>query len=171
MDKDLISIESSLGTIKLIRSESRHYAPLLAWVSDAHMFTQWAGPSLTRAKSADELEVSLQVGNYQSFSLVKDEDVGEQLIGFGQIQIWSSRVHLGRLIIAPQYRNMGLSYKLVNALIEQAAGQVNINSVSLFVYDNNKAAKTSYKNLGFVAAAYPKGIKHIENCTFMTLDY
>jgi ribosomal protein S18 acetylase RimI-like enzyme len=172
MDKNPVSINSNnTDSICLVRSKAQHYAPLLSWVKDDFVFVQWAGPSLERPSSASVLETSLQIGNYQSFSLVTTQQKQDQLLGFGQIQIWSSRAHLGRLIIAPEHRKKGLSYVLVNRLIQEAARQQPIQSVSLFVYDNNIAAKTSYDNLGFVPAPYPPSIAQVPDCTFMTLDY
>ncbi|WP_371195411.1 GNAT family N-acetyltransferase [Glaciecola sp. SC05] len=172
MDKNAVPVNSKTqGSMRLEPSKAHHYVPLLSWVRQAENFVHWAGPSLKPASNPAELEISLHTNNYESFSLVKNVHQQEELLGFGQIQIWSKRAHLGRLIIAPQHRRKGLSYILINRLMELASQQHAIQSVSLFVYDENVGAKTSYENLGFVPAPYPKGIAYVPDCTFMTLDY
>lgn len=172
MDKDTLPIKPLSGAAtRLVVSEAQDYALLLSWLKDADEFTRWAGPSLAPAATAQALQASLQTVSYQSFSLLSDASEQPQMLGFGQIQLWTSRAHLGRLIIAPEHRNNRLSYVLVNRLIEEAARQQPIVSVSLFVNNDNVAAKTSYENLGFVPTAYPKSIIALPDCTFMTLKY
>jgi ribosomal protein S18 acetylase RimI-like enzyme len=174
MDKDPISINSKreLDNIELIDAQPAHYGLILSWFSNKRQFEHWAGPSLGFPSGADELQRGLQKGDYKSFALVNNSDHGEQvLLGFGQIQFWPNRAHVGRLVIAPEYRGKGLSYVLVNLLIEQAVALQKIQLVSLFVYNSNTAAKTSYKNLGFVESAYPQGIAKVKDCSYMTLEY
>ncbi|MBT1451108.1 GNAT family N-acetyltransferase [Glaciecola sp. XM2] len=93
------------------------------------------------------------------------------MLGFGQVQLCPLRAHLGRLVISPDYRGLGLSYEVVNRLIEVAVRQQDIHIISLFVYESNKAALTSYNNLGFVPTAYPKDVSSIKHCQYMTLRY
>ncbi|MFC4701684.1 GNAT family N-acetyltransferase [Glaciecola siphonariae] len=173
MDKNTVSIntQDEFDNIELVFSMSAHYEHLLTWLPKGEAFVRWAGPSLDYPEDAASFEASLVVGNYQSYTLINASGDTPEILGFGQIQIWSSRAHLGRLIIAPQYRGRGLSYILVNLLIEKAAAQHNITSVSLFVYKDNLPAVTSYQNLGFVPSAYPKEVTFVEGCSFMTLDY
>jgi ribosomal protein S18 acetylase RimI-like enzyme len=177
MDKNTVSIsnpveldEGQLTNIKLVTPQSQHYQTLLNWFTHKAQFEQWAGPSIPFPCESSDIESALHNNRYKSYALVNTRADGEQtFLGFGQIQIWPKRAHLGRLVIAPEHRRKSLSYVLVNMLIQEAEAFDITETVSLFVYNSNVSAVKSYHNLGFVKSPYPKGVSLVQNCSFMTL--
>ena len=172
MNKNLLLVDlKDPKKIACIASEEAHFTSIVSWFNNAKAFTSWAGPQLSFVKEPSILRKVITKGSYLSYSLLYLDSDHEVLLGFGQIQLWPERAHLGRLVISPYFRGKGLSYQLVNQLIEIAVAKQHIKLISLFVYDDNKVAKHSYSMLGFSPAPYPKNVTPVKNCTFMTLRY
>lgn len=123
------------------------YDALVSWVPDVTTAVCWAGTSLGFPFAATDLPARLEVDTRASYFL--SDETGEPL-GFGQHWIrQEGAVHLGRIIVSPHKRGLGLGTQLVSLLITQAANATQARVVTLRVYRNNPIAHGIYTKVGF----------------------
>ena len=60
---------------------------------------------------------------------------------------------MARLVVNPIYRGEGIAATLIKELCKHGHLNLNVTYSSLFVYENNLAAVSAYKKLGFIVAA------------------
>lgn len=126
---------------------SSDYTALVSWVPDATASARWAGASLGFPLSATDLPARLEAGTRPSYFL--SDDSGAPL-GFAQHwQRPDGAVHLGRIIVSPHKRGLGLGARLVTLLIAQAVSVSKASAVTLRVYRDNTVAHGLYRKLGF----------------------
>lgn len=129
------------------------YAAVASWVPDAATCVRWAGPRLSFPFSASDLPALLAVpgGGEASYSLI---DGSANFCGFGQHWVQQpGAVHLGRIIVAPNFRGRGLGQVLCQHLISAALRSTSAAAVTLRVYKDNSIAVGLYSSLGFVEVA------------------
>jgi ribosomal protein S18 acetylase RimI-like enzyme len=153
------------GHVCLHKASKLHIAELQRWFTSEQSMLMWGGPALSYPSSELLFYEQLTSTKIQSFSLV----LHHQLLGFGQYQLLPPFMHLGRLVINPQFRRLGLSSVLVRRLIESACALADLSQASLFVYESNYIAKRVYLKEGFKESTVPNGVKQIEGCNFLTL--
>jgi ribosomal protein S18 acetylase RimI-like enzyme len=149
--------------MRLLKFDSRQLSELLTWVNSSAQMRDWAGPNIRYPCTLSTLEHDLFSKAWPSFSLVSSRD---EMIGFGQYYSRLERCHLCRLIIAPAHRSKGLARRLIEEISNQGRQFSELESTSLFVYENNYAAINAYKKCGFRVCDYPSHDK-MENCLYM----
>lgn len=137
--------------LQLRPASAGDYTTIASWIPDATACLRWAGPKLPFPFPASDLRQLLAApdGSDHSYSLVDQDDMPW---GFGQH--WIARpgaVHLGRIIMAPAARGLGLGRLLCEELVAAALEATAATIVTLRVYRDNPAAMTLYANLGFRA--------------------
>lgn len=171
MDKNPLptinKVNFSTQLITLETATKDDFLCLQSWFTHKRQVLLWAGPTLAYPSSFDNFILNLTQANFMSFALKSDE----HMIGFGQCQIHKQHMHLGRLAVHPQCRGKGLSYTLMNKMIEQGEklSEQPLKTVSLFVYTANKTACKAYNNMGFVVMPTPAGITTIKGCEYMLM--
>ncbi len=124
-----------------------HLEILGTWIRDAESCKAWGGPCIRFPLDARTLVEDLISLENATFSLVDD---WEMLTGFGQIiEKENKRLHLARLIIAPEHRGKGLGKTLCLELIREGIERFGNREFSLNVYEHNKRAVRLYESLGF----------------------
>jgi ribosomal protein S18 acetylase RimI-like enzyme len=164
MDKNTLPIINN-ERLCLKTATKSHISQLQSWFNDSDQVLKWAGPSFDFPATNAAFHQQLSAAGFTSFSLLHNDD----LIGFGQYQLHSPFLHLGRLVINPKQRGNGLASILLAELIRQGAKQDTIKKVSLFVYVDNPVAYKAYIRAGFNKTAYPPGKQSIEGCDYLTL--
>ena len=166
MDQNPISTINVSSTV-LVEAVLTDFRALQQWFTHPRDVLLWAGPSFVFPCSEANFTSQLSEQGFKSFALKQTNT----LVAFGQFQLHGSNAHFGRLAVNPQYRKQALSYALINALIERAsnANPEALKTISLFVFTANKAAVTSYTNMGFVKAEAPASYKRIKQCDYMLL--
>lgn len=133
---------------RLRPAESADYTRLAAWIPDAKACARWAGPLLPFPFAPTELPALLTGHAASNHSLVDPSGV---VVAFGQLVVKTSGlVHLARIIVAPERRGVGVGRRLCEHLIAEAARQPGIETLSLGVYRDNRAAIALYLSLGFI---------------------
>lgn len=130
------------------------YATIATWVGDAAAALRWAGPRLPFPFVAADLPALLAVpgGGESSYCLFTEESAG--ICGFGQHWVLQpGSVHLGRLIVAPKARGVGLGRVLCEQLVAAALQATDASAVTLRAYRDNVAAVGLYSSLGFAELA------------------
>jgi ribosomal protein S18 acetylase RimI-like enzyme len=148
-------------------STSTHLSLIQLWFTDREKVLTWAGQSFDFPTSNANFIQQLSAHGFTSFSLMLNED----LVGFGQYQLYPPFLHLGRLVINPKHRGNGFAHVLLQSLINEGAKKGAIKKVSLFVSQSNKIAYKVYTKAGFIKKVYPQGKREIEGCDYLTLSY
>lgn len=168
MDQNAVSVNLDDSGYFLQAASVSHTRDLFEWFREPEAFTTWAGPRLEYPSTPEELHLNLSKQGFQYFALC---DSGENVVAVGQLQLLPKALHLGRLAVHPSYRGKGLSYKLLNHLIYKASSLANFTEISLFVYESNDVAIKSYKKFGFTSAPWPRHVRKVQSCLYMTMPY
>lgn len=149
--------------MKLIKPTQQYINTLMCWFTNQDELISWGGPSFSVAFTQESFLENLNVECLDSYFLVSDFD---EVIGFGQFYQRLGKCHLGRVIIKPESRGQGLSSVLITHLMQVGMGKLNTKSCSLFVYEHNKIAISTYQKLGFELTVYPDKLP-FQNCLYM----
>ncbi|WP_374710056.1 GNAT family N-acetyltransferase [Halomonas koreensis] len=123
------------------------YETIASWVVDERACARWAGPLVPFPFTPESLPELLEVDICSSYCL---SDNNNECVGFGQF--WATDhgvVHIGRIIISPEFRGMGAGRLLCERLIDKALRSTGAHKVTLRVYRDNKVARSLYASLGF----------------------
>jgi len=106
----------------------------------------WAGPKVRFPFSIKSLMEDSHYSTENTFSLVNDEEV---LVGIGQILEKNQRLHIARIIVAPDLRGKGFGKDLCIHLIREGVKRFGGIEFSLNVNNTNTRAIHIYQTLGF----------------------
>ncbi len=135
---------------------------LSGWFLSKSEVKNWGGASIHFPLILEQLKIGLEWNTAHSLALVGNH---YDLIGFAQIFDKFCFKHLGRIIVSPEMRGKKIGYTLMTALLDPD-GTTDVN-FSLFVYEDNIAAKRLYENIGFKSRAYLKGQQKSKGRIFM----
>lgn len=135
---------------------------LSQWFQSSEELTLWGGPNLSFPIELDKFINEIGIETIDSFCLTANNE----MLAFGQFYLRLGRCHLGRIIVNPHQRGLGLSAPLIKFLIETGCEKLGVKQASLFVYASNTIALKTYHNLGFNAEPYPEKLPG-ENCLYM----
>lgn len=134
-------------SLTLRRPQSSDYQALALWLPNAVACLRWAGPRVLFPFSVAELPSLLAVADGESYCLAEGNATAT---AFGQHWVVApGAVHLGRIIVSPAARGMGVGRSLCEQLISRATQSTGASTVTLRVYRDNKAAVALYSRLGF----------------------
>ncbi|WP_259365807.1 GNAT family N-acetyltransferase [Colwellia sp. MB02u-6] len=108
----------------------------------------------------------MKLESLPSFALLSAQ---AELLGFGQYYLRLGKCHLCRLVINPIFRGQGIAAHLIQQLSVRGKADLNANSSSLFVVQNNGSAIKTYEKSGFTVACYPEKIT-VKDCLYMVND-
>lgn len=124
---------------------------IASWLRTAEDCHLWAGYRVTLPVSVASLPEAIEWAAASSYSGTSDGAV----VAFGQLVLKrEGRLHLARVIIAPERRGTGLGRALGQELLAAAAGFAPTR-LSLNVSRDNPAALRLYASLGFAEAERP----------------
>lgn len=148
----------------LFEPNYEHFVEMASWVLSQEQLHEWAGPSVRYPCSAATLMSDFKLDELISFSLLDDDN---NLVAFGQCYERVDCCHLGRLIVAPDFRGKAIVASLIERLSLKGCDQFNTNVCSLFVLKKNDTAIKAYQKIGFKLNKYPHEMP-LESCLYMT---
>jgi RimJ/RimL family protein N-acetyltransferase len=131
----------------LVTAKPEHLAQLVSWIPDASACLIWGGPKLVFPLLPAEMPRQLETRLHAAYALV---DEHATMLGFGQlIRKDAATMHLGRIIVGPDFRGQRLGQNLCKLLIKRATTQRGATRITLRVYPANVAAIRTYEHIGF----------------------
>ena len=119
---------------------------ITSWIRSAEECWLWTASRVAFPIELEGLPELIGLDEHESWTFV---DHGEEPIAFGQlVSKPAGRVHLVRVIVAPERRNTGVGRRLAEWLVERALAR-RPSVVSLNVDGGNEPAKRLYLSLGF----------------------
>ncbi len=138
---------------------------LMLWFpvyEDVHI---WGGPSFRFPFTRETFFKDIYWEKMASFCLI---DPSNRFAAFGQLYERNSRIHLARLVAAPEMRGRGVGRRLIEMLMTAGQAMFPSDEFSLFVFRENKPAYECYKSLGFEVTDYPDDMPHADACYYLT---
>lgn len=117
------------------------------WIVTADQCEAWSGDLVRFPFVGNSISEDIEFPLHQHY-VVRREG---KMLAFAQLRnISASNVHIGRLIINPDFRGQGLAAKFLNCLIDEAKGlNFNVTLITLNVLENNLTALKIYAEQGF----------------------
>ena len=122
---------------------------VISWIHDAAACRIWAGPVVQYPMTIRTLKADIEYKKDNTYC----HDAEGHLLAFGQlIRKSGSRLHMARVVIAPDKRSNGHGKRWVHSLMD-LAWQKGCRRISLNVYRQNTPALKLYTALGFTEIA------------------
>ncbi|GGF25275.1 aminoglycoside N(6')-acetyltransferase [Halobacillus andaensis] len=141
--------------IKLEYFTKQDYDTLLQWVESPSFLLQWAGPTFSYPLSDDQLDKYIKEANQVNGSLLIFKAVEESSnrpighIGLKNIDYYNRSARVGKVLVSKEARGRGIGLIMMEEILKIAFDELNLNKVTLGVFDFNKPAIQTYKKAGF----------------------
>lgn len=137
--------------MRLVPFAPEHDAALISWSPDPDTLLLWAGRQLTFPLTQDQLDAHRESARRTGAAILYTAlDDGDRPVGHGEIgRIEEGTATLMRVVIAPGVRGRGIGVALVQALVEEAFGPLDLDRLILNVFVFNEAALRCYTTCGF----------------------
>lgn len=144
--------------LRLQTFEQSDFDRVVEWVTDARFLMQWAGPVFTHPLDREQLEGYLAASSggkpkrliWKGFDDATNVVIGH--IEIDKIDYERKNGALSRVLIGiPGLRGRGFGRALVSEALNLAFGGLNLDEITLAVFDFNHAAIGCYEACGFEA--------------------
>ncbi|RAS82044.1 GNAT family N-acetyltransferase [Priestia endophytica] len=127
---------------------------IVNWASSEEELMTWAGSSFSYPLKIDELKAYIKGANgigsdRYIFVLVQDEEVVGH-ISLAHIDYQNHSGRIGRVVVEENSRGKGYGTLMMKHMLQIGFEELNLNRISLGVYDFNVSAYKTYEKLGFV---------------------
>ncbi|MEU9164897.1 GNAT family protein [Streptomyces sp. NPDC048424] len=130
--------------------------PLLrTWVKTPVELMTWAGPAFTWPLDDAQLTAYAAEPGRHTWTAVAP---GDHRIGHASV----AGTRLGRVLIAPGQRALGLGRALVSQVVDHCFGELGLPEISLGVWAHNTAAIRIYEHLGFRTEQTLEGVEKVD---------
>jgi len=137
---------------------------ILAWVESPDQLKLWGGPFLTFPPNIEKTWHEIEATHQNTFTLLSSSGC---IVGFGQtLSREPNAIHLGRIIVSPEFRGQGMGRLLCDNLIQICIQRFHPSKLTLNVNQSNIPAVSLYKARGFIIISENKE----QNSYFMTLS-
>ncbi|MDP4152773.1 MAG: GNAT family protein [Bacillota bacterium] len=126
---------------------------IIKWMEDESSFVKWCANHFQYPLTLEELH------NYKDFhdkdeksllfTAVDENGVPMGHILFDKIDYSENSVHFGHVIVDPKVRGNGLGKEMLKLALQNAFDILGFSKATLAVFDNNGAAFSCYKKIGF----------------------
>jgi ribosomal protein S18 acetylase RimI-like enzyme len=141
----------------------QNFTEVMTWFKSEQESSDWSGPSFRFPYTLKTFKADLKLDTLKTYCLIDDKNT---IYAFGQYYLRIGKCHLGRLVVNPKSRGMGIVSVLMNTLIEKGESDLNVTKSSLFVLDHNSSAIRAYEKFGFIQTKYPETMP-LEKCIYM----
>ncbi|EOQ86950.1 acetyltransferase (GNAT) domain protein [Leptospira yanagawae serovar Saopaulo str. Sao Paulo = ATCC 700523] len=152
--RQVLKIESNMK-IKLRNFSELDIEQIYSWSKNEEFLLIWAGPLYKMDSLKDQLKNDLEYASthperFKIFSVIDSDN--SDLIGHCQLTIDQSNesAHISRILVGNEnFRGKGIGRQIITNLLEITFLKLNLNRVTLNVYDFNVTAIDCYKKTGF----------------------
>lgn len=162
-------MKQAANLISLKPFEKQDCLPLISEIQNPRFILQWAGPKYTFPLTWEQIDVRNQktVDGKKSIYIFKAiNPESNRTIGFIELAItdFNSKVaNVESVLVFRQYRGQGYGKQLMSAIVQFGFQDLQMNELTLSVFDFNYSAITCYKNLGFEQFEVAVAARSFEN--------
>jgi len=141
--------------ISLRPFEEQDFLLLVSEIENPRFILQWSGPKYTFPLTWEQLDLRIRktVEGEKSIYIFKALDrESDQTIGFVELSIRDFVFKVGNVesvLVFRKYRGKGYGRQLMAAIVDFAFQKLDMNELTLSVFDFNVSAKTCYQHIGF----------------------
>ncbi len=136
---------------KFTRKDIPH---LISWIPNAKALLIWSGSGYDWPLDKNQLEQTLLKANYSNSTYLLLKFISDKsVVGYIELKILNPKeraARIGRLIIDPEMRSRGLGKELINSIKEYARDKLDIQILTLGVFNFNQNAIALYEKNGFI---------------------
>lgn len=146
--------------LQLQQFTPQDFTTLISWIDSELFMFQWGGPAFTYPLTIEQLLQYSEHANYDGAStyIFKAVDsVTEQVVGhvsIGRINYNERCGRIGKVLIAEPFRGRGYGKALIEETVRYAFSELQLQKVTLGVFDFNEAAIACYEKVGFLQERY-----------------
>lgn len=156
--------------IELQQFRVKDFPQLIEWIPDARFLLQWAGPMYVWPLDTQQLNATLErtYGHRPPHYMFKavDSDTGETM---GHIELvhvdYAKRTgHIGRVLVGPsERRGLGYGKQILSELIGFSFCELELQTLTISVFDFNKAGIGCYTSIGFRQVEFRKNARQFRD--------
>jgi len=153
-----------LTTTTMVRSATEQDLMIVAsWINSANDCEWWAGNALSYPLRLETLSRDILMSPDNAYCLID-----QHLLAFGQIlDKGNGRIHLAKIIVAPDKRGAGVGSIFITELLKLAK-QKSFSVVGLNVQPDNEIAIKLYTKLGFDFTERPANVTPASTSLYMS---
>ncbi|MFJ8526480.1 GNAT family N-acetyltransferase [Bacillus sp. NPDC094106] len=156
--------------IQLDYFERKDFNQLIDWIDSEEFLLQWGGPVFTYPLQEKQLEKYIENANHENadvfvYKVIK-QDTGTVIghISLGKIDRINKSARIGKVLVGDKdMRGKSIGEKMINAVLNVTFEELELNRVSLGVFDFNIAAIACYEKVGFVKEEFLRDARKIGN--------
>lgn len=154
--------------MKLTYFTEHDFQRLIDWIPDAKFMMQWGGPAfhypLTHEQLADYLEeANTAVSTKYVFNVLDNEDKVIGHISFKDVDRNLKCARIGKVLIGENVRGNGYGTKMMNTALAFAFEMLQLEKVTLGVFDFNTSAIRCYEKVRFQQQTFLKDARQFED--------
>lgn len=170
-------IKKEEGMIELEYFTKEDFQTLLGWAESPEFVMQWAGPAFSFPLTLEQLNDYLENANHQGtdtyvFKAVdrnSNEMVGH--ISLGRIDRQHETGRIGKVLVGPpEARGKGIGKIMVEKVLQLAFNELQLNRVSLAVFDFNISAIKSYESAGFKKEGWMREVRKVNGAYWSSYE-
>lgn len=135
---------------------------ILRWMGDEYAFAQWCANKFTYPLTKEQLNNYYhdyeKDENAWSMTALNDEGIPIGHIHMRRADYKNDSIHFGFIIVDSQQRGRGYGKEMVSLAIKYTFDILNLNRITLAVFDNNPTAHHCYRSIGFTDQKYHEAI-------------
>jgi RimJ/RimL family protein N-acetyltransferase len=141
-------------TLQVKKFREKDVRSVCSWIKSETVMVQWAGLIFSWPFTQKQFREHLRAARTGTPTLYPfGLYLGSILIGYCELSAYnrkSNSAQLSRVIVSPKYRNRGFAQIMIENVFAFGFQELELNRISLGVFDFNKPAIKCYKKLGFV---------------------
>jgi RimJ/RimL family protein N-acetyltransferase len=168
--------------LQLVPFTRQDFAQLIFWSGDEDFLMQWGGPPFRFPLTEDQLKEynkdasdvkTAERLNYKVVLAKTGQGIGH--VSIGKIDRENRTARIGRVLIGDvEQRGKGLGKELVEAALNICFDILDLNTVTLGVFDFNVPAQKTYVRAGFSPQKVLEGVRTVKgvpwNIVEMSID-
>ncbi|WP_062047114.1 GNAT family N-acetyltransferase [Bacillus sp. JCM 19034] len=146
------------------------FQQLIDWIDTPQFLLQWGGPNFSFPLTERQLEnyvknandVNSHVFVYSVIDTITEDLVGH--ISLGNIDKQNKSARVGKVLVGDKnVRGKGIGQRMMKEILKIAFDELNLQKVSLVVFDFNTSAIACYEKVGFVKEGLHRDARKIGN--------
>lgn len=148
--------------LTLVEFKTEHTDQLISWIENEKSLMKWGGPFFQYPLTKEQLITYKDEANRRAFQVYDTST--KNIVGhlsIGRIDYETKQARIGKVIVHPLSRGTGIGQKMMMLIIQYAFEELNLQKVTLGVFEFNTPALHCYEKVGFQKDRFLKNHRKI----------